>query len=89
MILTPSPELLDDLAVRFILTLPATELESFERLLFSVEQAWWHYEVNTFFMAVLALHGPLAHRHTKTGQCAAKGSSRALLHPQRVCRIDV
>eukprot|EP00889_Picochlorum_renovo_P004602 jgi/Picre1/31632/NNA_006983.t1 len=30
--------------VRFILSLPATELESFERLLFSVEQAWWHYE---------------------------------------------
>ncbi|KAH7617923.1 putative mRNA-decapping enzyme subunit 2 [Nannochloris sp. 'desiccata'] len=40
----PSPELLDDISVRFILTLPATELESFERLLFSVEQAWWHYE---------------------------------------------
>lgn len=40
----PSPELLDDICVRFILTLPATELESFERLLFSVEQAWWHYE---------------------------------------------
>lgn len=30
--------------MRFILTLPATELESFERLLFSIEQAWWHYE---------------------------------------------
>lgn len=40
----PSSELLDELCVRFILTLPATELESFERLLFSVEQAWWHYE---------------------------------------------
>lgn len=45
--LLPSPELLDDLAARFILSLPATELESFERLLFSVEQAWWHYEDHT------------------------------------------
>lgn len=40
----PSSELLDEICVRFILSLPATELESFERLLFSVEQAWWHYE---------------------------------------------
>ncbi|KAI7841458.1 hypothetical protein COHA_004853 [Chlorella ohadii] len=40
----PSAELLEEVCVRFILTLPATELESFERLLFSIEQAWWHYE---------------------------------------------
>jgi hypothetical protein len=44
----PSSDLLDEICVRFILTLPATELESFERLLFSVEQAWWHYEVCPF-----------------------------------------
>lgn len=44
----PSSDLLDEICVRFILTLPATELESFERLLFSVEQAWWHYEVCSF-----------------------------------------
>lgn len=35
----PSQALLESLAVRFILTLPRSELESFERLLFSVEQA--------------------------------------------------
>jgi hypothetical protein len=35
----PSQALLESLAVRFILTLPSSELESFERLLFSVEQA--------------------------------------------------
>ncbi|PSC69393.1 mRNA-decapping enzyme subunit 2 [Micractinium conductrix] len=40
----PSADLLEEICVRFILTLPATELESFERLLFSIEQAWWHYE---------------------------------------------
>ncbi|KAI3425090.1 hypothetical protein D9Q98_008468 [Chlorella vulgaris] len=40
----PSTDLLEEICVRFILTLPATELESFDRLLFSIEQAWWHYE---------------------------------------------
>lgn len=40
----PTPALLQSLAVRFILSLPMSELSSFERLLFSVEQAWWHYE---------------------------------------------
>ena len=41
---TPSKALLESLAVRFILGLPMSELQSFERLLFAVEQAWWHYE---------------------------------------------
>lgn len=82
----PSNQLLDDICVRFILSLPTAELEcavwvaivrgmlsgegsveiicsvvgnvcvceltlpirrhrSFERLLFCIEQAWWHYEV--------------------------------------------
>eukprot|EP00887_Chlorella_sp_A99_P000012 scaffold16.g12.t1 len=40
----PPAELLEEICVRFILTLPAVELESFDRLLFSIEQAWWHYE---------------------------------------------
>jgi 8-oxo-dGTP pyrophosphatase MutT (NUDIX family) len=40
----PTQALLESLSVRFILSLPTSELQSFERLLFSVEQAWWHYE---------------------------------------------
>ncbi|KAL3162388.1 hypothetical protein ABBQ32_010064 [Trebouxia sp. C0010 RCD-2024] len=42
--LQPSTELLEDLCTRFILNVPAEELESFERLLFLVEQAHWFYE---------------------------------------------
>lgn len=43
----PSQALLESLAVRFILTLPRSELESFERLLFSVEQACAYCHVET------------------------------------------
>ncbi|KAL6777480.1 mRNA decapping complex subunit 2 [Auxenochlorella protothecoides] len=42
----PSAELLDEICVRFIINLPPEELESFERLLFVIEMAWWHYEDN-------------------------------------------
>ncbi|KAL0029326.1 hypothetical protein WJX79_010455 [Trebouxia sp. C0005] len=42
--LQPSTDLLEDLCTRFILNVPAEELESFERLLFLVEQAHWFYE---------------------------------------------
>ena len=37
-------EVLDDLAMRFVVTCPAEEQESFERLLFQVEAAFWFYE---------------------------------------------
>lgn len=40
----PSTELLEDLCIRFILNVPAEEIETFERLLFLVEQAHWFYE---------------------------------------------
>lgn len=42
--LQPSTDLLEDLCTRFILNVPAEEVESFERLLFLVEQAHWFYE---------------------------------------------
>ena len=35
---------LDDLCTRFLLNLPATEFESFERLFFAVESAHWFYD---------------------------------------------
>ena len=37
-------EVLDDLAMRFVVNCPAEEQESFERLLFQVEAAFWFYE---------------------------------------------
>lgn len=37
-------EVLDDLAMRFVVNCPAEELESFERMLFQVELAFWFYE---------------------------------------------
>lgn len=37
-------QVLDDLAVRFVLNCPAEEQESFERLLFQVEAAFWFYD---------------------------------------------
>ena len=43
----PPPSLadvLDDLAIRFVVNCPAEEQESFERLLFQVEAAFWFYE---------------------------------------------
>eukprot|EP00249_Psilotum_nudum_P011846 c23419_g1_i1 orf=229-1251(-) len=43
----PSQELLDDLCSRFILNAPEEELQSFERILFLIEQAHWFYEDNT------------------------------------------
>lgn len=42
----PSQELLDDLCSRFVLNVPEEELQAFERILFSVEQAHWFYEDN-------------------------------------------
>lgn len=42
----PSQELLDDLCSRFLLNVPEEELQAFERILFSVEQAHWFYEDN-------------------------------------------
>ncbi|XP_024400126.1 mRNA-decapping enzyme subunit 2 [Physcomitrium patens] len=42
----PSRELLDDLCSRFVLNMPEEELKSFERILFSIEQAHWFYEDN-------------------------------------------
>mmetsp|Transcript_15468 Transcript_15468/g.26613 ORF Transcript_15468/g.26613 Transcript_15468/m.26613 type:complete len:412 (+) Transcript_15468:61-1296(+) len=35
---------LDDLAIRFVINCPEEELESFDRLLFQVEEAHWFYE---------------------------------------------
>lgn len=43
---TPSKDLLEDICTRFILTAPASALESFEYLMFLVEQAHWFYEDN-------------------------------------------
>ncbi|XP_008653714.1 uncharacterized protein [Zea mays] len=40
-------ELLDDLCSRFLLNVPKEELESFERILFLLEQAHWFYEDNS------------------------------------------
>ncbi|CAI5487695.1 unnamed protein product [Closterium sp. Naga37s-1] len=40
----PSQELLDDLCSRFVFNVPGEDLESFERMLFSIEQAHWFYE---------------------------------------------
>jgi mRNA-decapping enzyme subunit 2 len=40
----PPGELLEELAARFVLNCPAEELNSFERILFLVEQAHWYYE---------------------------------------------
>ncbi|GBG63620.1 hypothetical protein CBR_g38931 [Chara braunii] len=41
---TPSRDLLEDLCSRFILNAPEEDLQSFERILFLVEQAHWFYE---------------------------------------------
>ncbi|KAK3100838.1 mRNA-decapping enzyme subunit 2, partial [Teratosphaeriaceae sp. CCFEE 6253] len=38
------PDWLDDLTVRFLLNLPASELSSVPRLCFQVEEAQWFYE---------------------------------------------
>ncbi|XP_010264680.1 PREDICTED: mRNA-decapping enzyme subunit 2 [Nelumbo nucifera] len=43
----PPQELLDDLCSRFILNVPKEDLESFERILFLIEQAHWFYEDNS------------------------------------------
>lgn len=43
----PSQELLDDLCSRFLLNAPDEDLQSFERILFLIEQAHWFYEDNT------------------------------------------
>ncbi|KAL5647334.1 hypothetical protein ACJX0J_041689, partial [Zea mays] len=43
----PPQELLDDLCSRFLLNVPKEELESFERILFLLEQAHWFYEDNS------------------------------------------
>ncbi|KAF3327271.1 mRNA-decapping enzyme subunit 2 [Carex littledalei] len=43
----PSQELLDDLCSRFLLNVPKEDLESFERILFLMEQAHWFYEDNS------------------------------------------
>ncbi|CAI7861894.1 unnamed protein product, partial [Closterium sp. NIES-53] len=40
----PSQELLDDLCSRFVFNVPGEDLQSFERMLFSIEQAHWFYE---------------------------------------------
>ena len=37
-------EALEDVHTRFILNLPASELETADRLFFQLEQAWWFYE---------------------------------------------
>lgn len=41
---SPSVELLEDICTRFILTAPAEQLQSFESMMFLVEQAHWYYE---------------------------------------------
>ncbi|CAM0942846.1 unnamed protein product [Alopecurus aequalis] len=43
----PPQELLDDLCSRFVLNVPQEDLESFERILFLLEQAHWFYEDNS------------------------------------------
>lgn len=45
--LLPPQELLDDLCTRFVLNVPKEDLESFERMLFLLEQAHWFYEDNS------------------------------------------
>lgn len=45
--LFPPQELLDDLCSRFVLNVPQEDLESFERILFLLEQAHWFYEDNS------------------------------------------
>ncbi|OAY67420.1 mRNA-decapping enzyme subunit 2 [Ananas comosus] len=45
--LFPPQELLDDLCSRFVLNVPKEDLESFERILFLLEQAHWFYEDNS------------------------------------------
>lgn len=45
-LLKPSQELLDDLCSRFVLNAPDEELQSFERIMFLIEQAHWFYEDN-------------------------------------------
>jgi mRNA-decapping enzyme subunit 2 len=42
----PPRELLDDLCSRFVLNCPKEDLQSFERILFLIEQAHWFYEDN-------------------------------------------
>ncbi|KAF2071229.1 hypothetical protein CYY_007446 [Polysphondylium violaceum] len=37
-------EVFDDLSTRFVLNIPSEELESFERLLFQIEMAYWFYD---------------------------------------------
>ena len=37
-------DVIDDLAMRFVVNCPAEEQESFERLLFQVEAAFWFYD---------------------------------------------
>ncbi|RZB61234.1 mRNA-decapping enzyme subunit 2 isoform B [Glycine soja] len=43
----PPQELLDDLCSRFVLNVPKEDLQSFERILFLVENAHWFYEDNS------------------------------------------
>ncbi|KAI3929043.1 hypothetical protein MKX01_029572 [Papaver californicum] len=43
----PPQELLDDHCSRFVLNVPKEDVESFERILFLVEQAHWFYEDNS------------------------------------------
>ncbi|KAF4349358.1 mRNA-decapping enzyme subunit 2 [Cannabis sativa] len=43
----PPKELLDDLCSRFVLNVPQEDLQSFERILFLVENAHWFYEDNS------------------------------------------
>eukprot|EP00238_Polyblepharides_amylifera_P007898 CAMPEP_0196576094 /NCGR_PEP_ID=MMETSP1081-20130531/5443_1 /TAXON_ID=36882 /ORGANISM="Pyramimonas amylifera, Strain CCMP720" /LENGTH=276 /DNA_ID=CAMNT_0041894605 /DNA_START=142 /DNA_END=969 /DNA_ORIENTATION=+ len=42
----PPQELLEDLSIRFVINAPQEELQSFDRILFLVEQAHWFYEDN-------------------------------------------
>ncbi|KAF8118117.1 hypothetical protein N665_0006s0116 [Sinapis alba] len=42
----PSKELLHDLCSRFVLNVPEEDQQSFERILFLVEYAYWYYEDN-------------------------------------------
>jgi len=37
-------DIFDDLSTRFVLNIPSEELESFERLLFQIEMAYWFYD---------------------------------------------
>ncbi|KAF8096440.1 hypothetical protein N665_0308s0014 [Sinapis alba] len=42
----PSQELLEDICIRFVLNAHEEDKESFERILFLVESAYWYYEDN-------------------------------------------